>query len=304
MPELPEVQTVVSSLGPRVVGARVVGVRLNRTDIVTPIGTDLASLLVGRKITGVGRRAKRIVFTVDGCDRFYIHLGMSGQLTLEKSGTEVKKHTHLVVTLAGKGAGEAVELRFRDPRRFGGIFWLGCETAEEGLGPEPLTLSPSRLAKALTRTRRPIKSALLDQRLIAGLGNIYADECLFLAGVHPLTLANALSSDDVGRLNRAIKRVLRRAIAARGSTLRDYVDADNAPGEYRTKHQVYGREGEPCRTCKTTIERIVLTGRSTCFCPNCQKPPGARRAGSKKGGGVTRLSRLTAGRKTADASRS
>ncbi|MDB5324208.1 MAG: formamidopyrimidine-DNA glycosylase [Phycisphaerales bacterium] len=281
MPELPEVQTVVSSLGPRVTGAKVVAVQLNRTDIVTPMGIDLASLLVGRTITGVERRAKRIVFTVDGCDRFYIHLGMSGQLTLETAGAEVKKHTHLIATL--KALGKTFELRFRDPRRFGGIFWLGCETAEEGLGPEPLTLKPAKLAKALARTRRPIKAALLDQRVIAGLGNIYADECLFLAGVHPLTLANALSIEDIGRLNRAIKRVLRRAIAARGSTLRDYVDADSAPGEYRSKHQVYGREVEPCRMCKTAIERIVLGGRSTCFCPHCQKPASTRWAGSKKG---------------------
>jgi formamidopyrimidine-DNA glycosylase len=280
MPELPEVQTVVSSLGPRVTGAKVVAVQLNRTDIVSPMGIDLASLLVGRTITGVERRAKRIVFTVDGCDRFYIHLGMSGQLTLATRGVEVRTHTHLIVTL--KALGKTLELRFRDPRRFGGIFWLGCETAEEGLGPEPLTLKPAMLAKALARTRRPIKAALLDQRVIAGLGNIYADECLYLAGVHPLTLANALSAADVGRLNRAIKRVLRRAIAARGSTLRDYVDADNAPGEYRSKHQVYGREGEPCRTCKTAIERIVLGGRSTCFCPHCQKAASTRHAGSKK----------------------
>jgi formamidopyrimidine-DNA glycosylase len=302
MPELPEVQTVVSSLGPRVTGAKVVAVQLNRTDIVTPMGIDLALLLVGRTITGVERRAKRIVFTVDGCDRFYIHLGMSGQLTLEVPGAEVRTHTHLTMTL--NASGKTIELRFRDPRRFGGIFWLGCESADGGLGPEPLTLRPGTLAKALARTRRPIKAALLDQQVIAGLGNIYADECLFLARVHPLTLANALSVEDIGRLNRAIKLVLRRAIAARGSTLRDYVDADNAPGEYRSKHQVYGREGEPCCTCKTTIERIVLTGRSTCFCPNCQKPPSMRRTGSKKGRGVTTLSRLAAGRNTADASRS
>jgi formamidopyrimidine-DNA glycosylase len=280
MPELPEVQTVVSTLAPRVTGARVMRVQLNRTDIVSPIGVDLAGLLEGRTITAVGRRAKRIVFTIDGCDRFYIHLGMSGQLTLAAPGAEVKRHTHLVVTL--EVAGKVVELRFRDPRRFGGVFWLGCETAEGGLGPEPLTLRPATLAKALSRTRRPIKAALLDQQVIAGIGNIYADESLFVAGVHPLTLANALTVQDVSRLNRGIKRVLRRAIAARGSTLRDYVNADNAPGEYRAKHQVYGREGEPCRNCRTVIERIVLTGRSTCFCPRCQQPPRGARGAARK----------------------
>jgi formamidopyrimidine-DNA glycosylase len=256
-----------------VTGARVVAVQLNRTDIVSPMGIDLPALLVGRTITAVERRAKRIVFTVEGCDRFYIHLGMSGQLTVERAETEVTKHTHLVMTLAGKSEYGEMQLRFRDPRRFGGVFWLGCGTAEEGLGPEPLTLKPAKLATALAGTRRPIKSALLDQRLIAGLGNIYADECLFLAQVHPLTLANTLSMEQVGRLNRAIKQVLRRAIRARGSTLRDFVDADNEPGGYRSEHRVYDREGERCRRCRRgVIERIVLTGRSTCFCSRCQKP--------------------------------
>jgi formamidopyrimidine-DNA glycosylase len=271
MPELPEVQTVVSNLLPRVVGARVRKVQLNRTDIVTPADVDLPALLSGRTITGVARRAKRIVITVDDADRFYIHLGMSGQLTLAHAGSELKTHTHLILHLTGgNGRGEEIELRFRDPRRFGGVFWLGRGSADSGLGPEPLTLRPAKLATALARTRRPIKSALLDQAVIAGLGNIYADECLFLAGILPLTPSNTLSLDQVARLNRAIKQTLRKAIAARGSTLRDYVDADNQPGGYRSKHKVYGREGEPCRKCKTPITRIVLTGRSTCFCPRCQ----------------------------------
>jgi formamidopyrimidine-DNA glycosylase len=276
MPELPEVQTVVSTLRPRVTGVRVGRVRLNRTDIVSPAGTDLAPLLEGRAITGVERRAKRIVFTVDGCDQFYVHLGMTGQLTVERAGAPVRTHTHLVLELekpevrSQKSEGEGMELRFRDPRRFGGVFWLGCESAERGLGPEPLTLKPGGLAKQLRRTRRAIKAALLDQMVIAGIGNIYADEALYLAGVHPLTPANELSGEQVGRLNRAIKLTLRRAIKARGSTLRDFVDADNEPGGYRSKHQVYDRAGEKCRRCTAVIERIVLTGRSTCFCPRCQ----------------------------------
>jgi len=276
MPELPEVQTVVSTLRPRVSGVRVKRVRLHRTDIVSPAGTDLAPLLEGRAITGVERRAKRIVFTLDGCEQFYVHLGMTGQLTVEAATAPVRTHTHLVVELEGSGVGvqssaTKQELRFRDPRRFGGVFWLGCESADRGLGPEPLTLKPGRLAKQLAGTRRAIKAALLDQAVIAGIGNIYADEALYLAGIHPLTPANELSGEQVARLNRAIKLTLRRAIKARGSTLRDFVDADNAPGGYRAKHQVYDREGERCRECRGVIERIVLTGRSTCFCPRCQK---------------------------------
>jgi formamidopyrimidine-DNA glycosylase len=275
MPELPEVQTVVSTLRPKVSGVRVRRVRLNRTDIVSPGGTDLPPLLEGRTITGVERRAKRIVFTIDGCDQFYVHLGMTGQLTVEGAEAPVRTHTHLVVELEASGVGvqglgQRQELRFRDPRRFGGVFWLGCESADRGLGPEPLTLTSSKLAKQLAGTRRAVKAALLDQAVIAGVGNIYADEALYLAGIHPLTPANELSGEQVARLNRAIKLTLRRAIKARGSTLRDFVDADNEPGGYRSKHQVYDRAGEACRRCKGVIERIVLTGRSTCFCPRCQ----------------------------------
>jgi formamidopyrimidine-DNA glycosylase len=170
-----------------------------------------------------------------------------------------------------EGAKDVIEVRFRDPRRFGGVFWLGCERGEEDLGPEPLTLRPGRLAKLLAKTRRAIKSALLDQRLIAGLGNIYADEALFLARIHPLIPANELTAEQAARLNRAIKQTLRGAIRHRGSTLRDYVDADNSPGGYRSKHKVYDRAGEKCRRCRRgVIERIVLTGRSTHFCPKCQ----------------------------------
>jgi formamidopyrimidine-DNA glycosylase len=222
----------------------------------------------------VARRAKRIVITLDHCERFYVHLGMTGQLTAESPDAPVRAHTHVVIGIerSGKKDTEVVEVRFRDPRRFGGVFWLGCEDAERGLGPEPLTLRPGRFAKLLAGTRRAIKVALLDQRLVAGLGNIYADEALFLAAIHPLKPANTLTADEIGRLNRAIKRTLRGAIRHRGSTLRDYVDADNEPGGYRSKHRVYDRAGEPCRGCrKGVIERIVLGGRSTHFCPRCQK---------------------------------
>ena len=265
MPELPEVQTVVTSLRPRVTGRVVSGVTLHRTDILSPEGIDLIGAVKGRRITSVERRAKRVVFTLDDANRFYVHLGMSGQLTVESPSAEVRKHTHLILHI-----GDA-DVRFRDPRRFGGVFWLGQTQGEDNLGPEPLTLTPRRLARLLAKTRRAVKAALLDQRLIAGIGNIYADEALFAAGVHPLRPANELTLQDVGRLNRAIKLTLRRAIRHRGSTLRDFVDADNAPGGYRLRHQVYDRAGEGCRRCKGVIERIVLTGRSTCFCPKCQR---------------------------------
>jgi len=267
MPELPEVETVVRTLRPTITGAKIAAIQLNRTDIVTPANTNLTPLLTGKTITSIDRRAKRIVITLDDCNRFYIHLGMSGRLTLDQVTHPTKLHTHFIIELENT----TTQIRFNDPRRFGGVFWLGTDSAEKDLGPEPLTLKPAHLAKQLQHTRRPIKAALLDQTIIAGIGNIYADEALFLAKIHPLTPANKLKPIQISALNRAIKQTLRQAINFKGSTLRDYVNADNSPGGYRTKHKVYDRAGDPCTRCRTPIKRIVLTARSTCFCPDCQK---------------------------------
>lgn len=265
MPELPEVETVVRTLRPRLVGQTIRRVTLARTDILTPSDFDLATHLVGRTVESIDRRGKRIIITLDTTDRFYIHLGMTGQLTADPPTAPLKTHTHLILdTPAG-------QIRFRDPRRFGGIWWLGRDAApDDRMGPEPLGIRPSQLATRLAKTKRAIKSALLDQQLIAGLGNIYVDEALFAAAIHPLTLASDVSLDQVKRLTRAIKLTLRTAIRHRGSTLRDYMDAEGNGGGFQDRHKVYDRAGKPCRTCKTPIERIVLGGRSTHFCPKCQ----------------------------------
>jgi formamidopyrimidine-DNA glycosylase len=265
VPELPEVQTVVSTLAPRLVGRRFLAIRHARPDMIGPLGTDLAQHLRRRTVDSVTRRAKRIVFALDNGCRFYIHLGMTGRLTVEPQAAPVLPHTHLVIALGGR-----LQLRFRDVRRFGRVCWMGTDAADGDLGPEPLETGAAELAARLARTRRAIKTALLDQRLIAGLGNIYVDESLFAAGIHPQTQANRLSPEQVRRLSRSIKQTLRQAINHRGSTLRDYVDADGNAGGFQRLHRVYGREGEPCRTCKTAIQRIVLGGRSTHFCPSCQ----------------------------------
>lgn len=265
MPELPEVQTVVSTLRPRALGRKIAAIHLHRSDILTPPDLCLVTCLEGRVISAIDRRAKRIVFTLDDGNRFYIHLGMTGRLTIEPGERPLERHTHLVLDLAGE------QIRFRDPRRFGGIFWLGEAPCDQRIGPEPLTMSSKELIARLKNTRRAIKTALLDQRLIAGIGNIYADEALFAARIHPKRAANRLKPEQVRLLNQSIKRVLKQAIAAKGSTLRDYVAADNQPGTYRQHHKMYDREGEPCPACKTPIKRIVLGGRSTCFCPKCQK---------------------------------
>ena len=267
MPELPEVHTVVTTLRPKVLGRSIKRVVSVRNDIVTPPGLDLAARLRGRTVRSVERRGKRIVFTLDDDNRFYIHLGMTGQMGVVKPDTPLPSHTHLELDLGGE------RLRFRDPRRFGGVWWLGNNPPDEGMGPEPLGLRAAELLRRLARTTRAVKNALLDQRVVAGLGNIYVDEALHAANIHPLTPADRLAAEDVGRLSRAIKATLRRAIRHRGSTLRDYLDADGAAGGFQRLHRVYDRADEPCHRCHTPIDRIVLGGRSTHFCPACQRPP-------------------------------
>src|SRR5688500_15345161 len=206
MPELPEVQTVVNTLSPRLLGRTIRSADHVRADIVRPCDFDIARALTGRTVTSVSRRGKRIVFGLDDGNRFYIHLGMSGRLTVEKIDAPIQPHTHLIVTLGPQ------QLRFVDPRRFGGVFWLGKDGDGSDMGPEPLVLRFDQFAERLSKTKRAIKIALLDHTLVAGLGNIYVDESLFVAGIHPLAAADKLSLDDVKRLNRAIKVTLRRAI--------------------------------------------------------------------------------------------
>jgi formamidopyrimidine-DNA glycosylase len=273
MPELPEVETVVRTLSPHLVGQRISAIRHLRSDIVQPGHIDLASLLENRRVTAIERRGKKILIRLDSSATLCIHLGMTGRLTIEASSEPIKPHTHLIADLTNfRSQISNPQLRFVDPRRFGGIWWL-CdgEADDTQMGPEPLKIRPNQLAQRLSKTRRAIKTALLDQRLIAGIGNIYADESLFHARIHPTLPGNRLTRDQISRLTSAIKLILRRAINHRGSSLRDYVDADGQAGGFQLLHRVYAREGEPCINCKTPIKRIVLGGRSTHFCPRCQK---------------------------------
>ena len=265
MPELPEVQTVVTTLSPHIAGRRIERVIHVRPDMVTPTDFALARALRGRTIEKLSRRGKRIVFHLDDGNVFFIHLGMTGRLSVEQRDAERVIHTHLVLDLGG-----GRQLRFRDPRRFGEIRWLGCESCDDKMGPEPLAMRASQLADKLLRTTRAIKNALMDQHVVAGLGNIYVDESLFDARIHPLARADKLTKAQVAQLTKSIKRVLKRAITHRGSTLRDYADADGNAGRFQRLHRVYDRKGKPCPRCKTPIERIVVGGRSTHFCPRCQ----------------------------------
>jgi formamidopyrimidine-DNA glycosylase len=268
MPELPEVETIVRSLRPKAAGRVIDAVRVLRADVIEPGNIDLPARISGRTISAIHRRGKKIVFELDDTNRFYIHLGMSGRLTFDPPDSPMGAHTHVVLQIAKN------EIRFVDPRRFGGVFWLGLDgSADDGLGPEPLGLRTAELAKQLKKTTRAIKTALLDQKLVAGVGNIYADEALFAARIDPRKAANRLSIAQVATLNHSIKTVLKRAIRHRGSTLRDYRDADGQAGEFQKIHRVYGREGKRCLVCWQPIVRIVLGGRSTHFCPGCLKTP-------------------------------
>jgi formamidopyrimidine-DNA glycosylase len=267
MPELPEVQTVVNTLRPRIVGQRIRAVRLLRQDFLTPLGFDLSTGLSGQTVAEVHRRAKRIIVTLENGNRFYLHLGMSGRITIDPPAEPIVKHTHLILGF------DRFEVRLRDPRRFGGVWWVGCDSCDDGIGPEPLTMRSKQLHANLQKTTRAIKNALLDQRVIAGLGNIYVDESLHAANIHPLMPADRLSTEQVTQLTGAIKAVLRKALKHRGSTLRDYVDAEGGRGAFQKLHKVYDRERQPCGNCKTPIVRIVVGGRSTCLCPKCQPKP-------------------------------
>ena len=270
MPELPEVETIVRELRTRLTRRRVESATVERADVVHGDPRPLEALLAGRLVKTVDRRAKRIIIELTRNLRLVFHLGMSGRLTIDDHDNPIAKHTHVRI-----GFGREIgELRFRDPRRFGGV-WVLTDAGEYvgkrlgRLGPEPLELAAKGFRRILA-SRRQIKALLLDQSKIAGLGNIYTDEALYAAGVHPMTPADALAEPIAGQLLRAIKQTLRRAIRARGSTLMDYRTVNGLEGSFQRQHRVYGRTGQPCHKCGAPIERIIVAGRSTCFCPRCQ----------------------------------
>lgn len=274
MPELPEAESIARFLRRTILGRRLKAVHVKRTDIIHGDGRSLEVLLPGRRIVAVERRAKRVEIAASGGVRLIFRLGMSGRITIAPSASFVEPHTHVRFLLSGRRE----ELRFRDPRRFGGLWCLTPATRRHGytgrqlgeVGLEPLTATPAPFRCALTR-RRQIKALLMDQAVIAGLGNIYCDESLYAARIHPLTIAASLNRVACASLLRAVQRTLNRAIAHNGSTLADYRNADGEPGSFQRLHRVYQREGRPCRRCRTPIVRILAAGRSTFFCPACQK---------------------------------
>ncbi len=280
MPELPEVETVRRGLAARALGRRLDSVEILGPQVVAGSAADFVAGLAGRTIRGLERKGKALAIELvapngeAGEEPCYllVRLGMTGQLVVVPRQAALEPHTHVRMPLEGG----AEEIRYCDARRFGR---LRCCTVEElgrvfaRLGPDAPEISEGEFFRAMQGRRGAVKSWLLNQAMLAGLGNIYADEALFGAGVHPLAQPGRLSRVSARRLLRAVKRVLRRAVELQGTTFRDYIDIEGRPGNFLSRLKVYQRTGEPCRRCRSPIRRVVVAGRSSHFCPRCQPRP-------------------------------
>jgi formamidopyrimidine-DNA glycosylase len=280
MPELPEVETVARGLRSTLEGRVITRVLQNRPNLRIPFPDNLVKRLTGRRVTHVGRRAKYILLTLDDGNILIVHLGMSGRFIFRRDPSQpLLPHDHLVLT-----ADDGVDHVLNDPRRFGLVAMTEAARLDEhklfaGLGPEPLgnTFDGPTLAERIAGKNTPIKAALLDQRVVAGLGNIYVCEALFQSGISPTRLAGTIKGARAERLVQAIRQVLNAAIAAGGSTLRDFMHHNGELGYFQHSFSVYAREGKPCPGCTCDvaqtggIARIVQSGRSTFYCPHKQR---------------------------------
>jgi len=271
MPELPEVETTARGIAPHVAGQRITRVVVRERRLRQPIPRNFAGAVTGQEIGAVMRRGKYLLLTAaDGA--LIIHLGMSGSLRVVSVGAAPDKHDHVDLQLSN-----GLALRLRDPRRFGLMLWTRVDPLAHpllsGLGPEPLTaaFSGEHLFRRARGRILPVKQFIMDGRVVVGVGNIYANEALFSAKLHPLRRAGEVSRAHYRDLVVAIKKTLRRAIAQGGTTLRDFVDSDGRPGYFQQQLQVYGREGEPCLLCGSVIECVRLGQRATFFCGHCQR---------------------------------
>lgn len=271
MPELPEVETVVRELDAALRGAQIAALDCARVDYVRG-AADGAPATAGRFVDRVDRHGKRILVRLQPNGEIVMHLGMSGRVTLAEPGTPMEPHTHFRMSFRNR----SVEVRLRDPRRFGGV-WIRAHgaIALSPLGIDALRIPLREFRKALDR-KRAIKALLLDQSIVAGLGNIYVDEALHRACIHPGRAAGTLTDEEVRSLHRAVRRVLDAALRFGGSTLRDYRNAEGMAGSFQRLHRVYGRAGEPCLRCGTKIVKHVIAGRGTYICPRCQRPQRSR----------------------------
>ncbi|MEO8752588.1 MAG: bifunctional DNA-formamidopyrimidine glycosylase/DNA-(apurinic or apyrimidinic site) lyase [Casimicrobiaceae bacterium] len=271
MPELPEVETTRRGVTPHVVGRRVAGLHVYDSRLRWPVPSDLFNRLVGRVIDGVDRRSKYLLFRL-GTDTLLVHLGMTGSLRVHHRTPPRQPHDHVDVVFD-----DATLLRYNDPRRFGAILWVPAPAGDhpllKNLGPEPFdaAFDAAYLWRATRSRTAAIKLALMDNHLVVGVGNIYANESLFRAGIRPTVPANRVSRPRLARLVDEVRAVLTEAIAKGGSTLRDYVDARGEPGYFQLDYFVYGREGEPCHVCGSAIRHARLGGRASFFCHHCQR---------------------------------
>lgn len=276
MPELPEVETVVRDLRPLILYRRIRGLRVGRRKLRTPWRADWTMPILGQRFNALDRRGKWIIARLD-VGALLLHLGMTGQLTVQPASSRSADHTHLRFLLD-----HDCELRFRDVRRFGSATYFSATADLEDhlnarLGPEPFGIDANYFRVCLRNTQRPLKAVLLDQTVLAGVGNIYADEACHRAGLHPARVAATLSGPEADRLRRAVESVLRAAIDSRGSTIRDYIGGSGLGGRFQDEFAAYGRTGLPCVRCESLILCLRIAGRSSHFCPRCQPlRPGRR----------------------------
>ena len=280
MPELPEVETVANGVHARAHGQRIVRVWTSgKPQTFKSPESEIAETLTGKWIERVRRVGKSIVMDLkknpaknkNNEAQFLVHLGMTGRLLVSQADAPLPPHTHAVLTLSG-AAGEKAgrELRFVDPRRFGRLSVVRQPGGYAGPGAEPTTISVEAFSQLFKGRKLAIKAALLNQSILHGVGNIYADESLFRAGIRPRRPAGKLTRAELVRLHAALQAVLRHAIKLGGSSVSDYVDADGVRGFFQLQHKVYGRAGEVCSGCGTTLKKIVVGGRTTVYCPHCQ----------------------------------
>jgi formamidopyrimidine-DNA glycosylase len=268
MPELPEVETVARDLRPALVGRTLLGVQCGKLKLRRP--WQPAAELPGSRVLAVRRRGKYLLLDLHSGPCLLVHLGMTGQLTVGPANVEPAPHTHFRFPLDVGG-----ELRYVDIRRFGFVEWHATPAGAEAslqLGPEPWDIAPEQFRAAVRSSARCLKAILLDQTVVAGVGNIYADEASFRAGLHPERRGTSITNRDCDKLLVSIRDVLETAIAGRGSTIRNYVGGSGLMGTYQGEFLAYGRTGEPCVRCAALIECVRLAGRSSHYCPKCQRP--------------------------------
>lgn len=275
MPELPEVETTRRGLAPHVEGRRVLGVVLRRPDLRWPIPAEIERFLPGQRIQTVRRRAKYLLLDTTAGSAL-LHLGMSGSLRILPASAPVREHDHVDLRLSGSAGQRGRVLRFNDPRRFGCLLWQPAGEVHpllQGLGPEPLGVAfDGDYLHARSRGRKaPVKSFLMDQRIVVGVGNIYAAEALFAAGISPLRAAGQVSRERYQLLADAVRRILQQAIDRGGTTLRDFLAPDGAPGYFEQELAAYGRGGEPCPRCRRPLRQADIGQRSTVWCAHCQR---------------------------------